>query len=110
MSNTDANFEDIKQRLDQIVDRVSEDDIDLDEALSLYEEAVKLGMAACDASEFDIEDAESVDASIDQPSEQSATSAELPPDSASQAEEQKSEETGDSVSKNEESDQMTGEL
>lgn len=56
MSSTDANFEDIKNRLDQIVDRVSEEDIDLDEALSLYEEAVKLGIAACDASEFEAEE------------------------------------------------------
>lgn len=55
MSNADTNFENIKQRLDQIVERVSEDDIDLDEALTLYEEAVKLGVAACDASEFDTE-------------------------------------------------------
>lgn len=58
MSNADTSFEDIKQRLDQIVERVSEDDIDLDEALTLYEEAVKLGVAACDASEFDTESEE----------------------------------------------------
>lgn len=58
MSNADTSFENIKQRLDQIVERVSEDDIDLDEALTLYEEAVKLGVAACDASEFDTESEE----------------------------------------------------
>lgn len=55
MSNVDANFDDIKQRLDEIADRVSQEGIDLDEALSLYEEAVKLGIAACDVSEIDAE-------------------------------------------------------
>ena len=33
----------IKERLDWIVNQVSRDDIPLEEALSLYEEAVKLG-------------------------------------------------------------------
>lgn len=36
-------FPEIKERLDWIVDQVSRDDIPLEEALSLYEEAVKLG-------------------------------------------------------------------
>lgn len=60
MSNADANFDDIKKRLDEIADRVSQEGIDLDEALSLYEEAVKLGIAACDVSEIDA-DAEQVE-------------------------------------------------
>ena len=37
------NFPDIKERLDQIVDQVSVDDLPLEQALALYEEAVKLG-------------------------------------------------------------------
>lgn len=65
MSNEETNFEDIKQRLGQIVERVSEDDIDLDEALALYEEAVKLGVAACDASEYGIETEEAEEKSIE---------------------------------------------
>lgn len=36
-------FPEIKERLDWIVNQVSRDDIPLEEALSLYEEAVKLG-------------------------------------------------------------------
>lgn len=56
MSNQESEFNEIKQRLDEIVDLVSDENIDLDEALSLYEEAVKLGIAACDTSEFLSED------------------------------------------------------
>lgn len=63
MSDTQADFGEIKQRLDEIVETVSEEGIDLDEALSLYEEAVKLGIAACDASEnLTEEDSDSEDA------------------------------------------------
>lgn len=58
MSNQESEFNEIKQRLDEIVDLVSDENIDLDEALSLYEEAVKLGIAACDSSEFLSEDDE----------------------------------------------------
>lgn len=58
MSNEETSFDDIKQRLEEIVDQVSEEDIDLDEALTLYEEAVKLGLAACDASEIADDSAE----------------------------------------------------
>lgn len=50
-----ATFDDIRTRLDQIVDEVSEEGISLDEALALYEEAVKLGLSACDLSEQDVE-------------------------------------------------------
>ena len=35
-------FPEIKERLDQIVEAVSDDDMPLDDALDLYEEAVKL--------------------------------------------------------------------
>ncbi len=49
------NFEDVQTRLSQIVDEVSSEDISLDDALKLYEEAVKLGLSACDLSEQDID-------------------------------------------------------
>ena len=48
-------FEDMQFRLEQIVEEVSAEDISLDDALALYEEAVKLGLAACDLSESDVE-------------------------------------------------------
>ncbi len=48
-------FEDMQSRLEQIAEEVSAEDISLDEALALYEEAVKLGLAACDLSESDVE-------------------------------------------------------
>ena len=40
---TYESFSEIKTRLDEIVQAVSDDTMPLDEALSLYEEAVKLG-------------------------------------------------------------------
>lgn len=48
-------FGEVQERLNQIVDEVSAEDISLDDALKLYEEAVKLGLSACDLSEQDIE-------------------------------------------------------
>lgn len=48
-------FEDVKGRLDEIVAAVSDDDLPLDEALSLYEEAVSLGLRASDLLEQNIE-------------------------------------------------------
>ncbi len=48
-------FEDMQARLEEIADEVSAEDISLDDALALYEEAVKLGLAACDLSETDVE-------------------------------------------------------
>lgn len=61
----ERNFSDTYARLSEIADEVSSDDISLDEALALYEEAVTLGLAACDLSEQDIfidEDADGIDA------------------------------------------------
>lgn len=49
-----ASFDSLKGRLDEIVNEVERDDISLDEALKLYEEAVSIGIAACDASELDV--------------------------------------------------------
>lgn len=54
MSDTPQGFEAMKARLDEIVDEVSAEGVSLDEALALYEEAVKLGLSACDVSEADI--------------------------------------------------------
>ncbi|MCI9261325.1 exodeoxyribonuclease VII small subunit [uncultured Adlercreutzia sp.] len=48
-------FGEVQERLNQIVDEVSAEDTSLDDALKLYEEAVKLGLSACDLSEQDIE-------------------------------------------------------
>ena len=50
-----GTFEAVRTRLDEIVDAVSAEDVTLDEALALYEEAVKLGLSACDLSEKDVE-------------------------------------------------------
>lgn len=50
-----SGFGRVHERLTQIVDEVSAEDISLDDALKLYEEAVKLGLSACDLSEQDIE-------------------------------------------------------
>lgn len=53
-------FEAVKTRLDEIVDAVSDDSLSLDEALSLYEEAVGLGLRAGDLLEerIELQDAE----------------------------------------------------
>ena len=77
MTSESNGFDDIRQRLSEIVDIVSEDDIDLDEALKLYEEAVKLGIAACDASEInaEAEEAESIPVSGEQSDGERATTA-----------------------------------
>ncbi len=40
------SFEDMKLRLDQIVAAVSDEDLPLEDALGLYEEAVGIGLAA----------------------------------------------------------------
>lgn len=42
-ANSYETFSEIKERLDWIVNQVSNDDLPLDQALSYYEEAVKLG-------------------------------------------------------------------
>lgn len=48
-----ASYEEVKQRLDQILDDVKSDDVSLDDALALYEEAVKLGLRASELIEDD---------------------------------------------------------
>ena len=49
--SNDASYDQVRDRLDEIVEAVSAPGISLDEALALYEEAVKLGLSACDLSE-----------------------------------------------------------
>ena len=46
-----ASYDQVRDRLDEIVEAVNAPGISLDEALALYEEAVKLGLSACDLSE-----------------------------------------------------------
>ena len=57
------SFNEVKERLDQIVEAVSAEGISLDDALSLYEEAVSLGMQATHLLEEDI-DQEQVDEAL----------------------------------------------
>ena len=54
MDEQTPSFSDVKDRLYEIADEVAREGISLDDALSLYEEAVKLGLGACDLSESDI--------------------------------------------------------
>ena len=48
------SFADIKKRLNEIADQVSNTDLPLEEALTLYEEAVTLGLHATNLLEEDI--------------------------------------------------------
>ena len=48
-------FEAVKSRLDEIVDAVGNEELPLDDALALYEEAVGLGLRASDLLEENIE-------------------------------------------------------
>lgn len=54
MTDDSPKFDDVKARLDEIAVEVSADGVSLDKALALYEEAVSLGLAACDLSEKDV--------------------------------------------------------
>lgn len=49
-----SEFSKTLERLNEIVREVEAEDVTLDDALALYEEAVKLSLAACDVSELDI--------------------------------------------------------
>lgn len=48
-------FQDVKARLDEIVELTSDESMPLDDVLALYEEAVQLGLKACETCELDIE-------------------------------------------------------
>ena len=65
-----GTFESVRTRLEEIVEAVGAEDVTLDEALALYEEAVKLGLAACDLSEKDVEAAFPEDAPADAAAEE----------------------------------------
>ena len=52
-----GSFEELKSRLDDIVEAVNDKDLPLDQALSLYEEAVGLGLRASDLLEQGIDEA-----------------------------------------------------
>ena len=52
-----GSFEELKSRLDEIVEAVNDKDLPLDQALSLYEEAVGLGLRASDLLEKGIDEA-----------------------------------------------------
>lgn len=54
MEQERESFEEVRTRLEEIVDEVNAEDISLDDALKLYEEAVKLGLSACELSESDL--------------------------------------------------------
>lgn len=64
-SETNAIFESVKQRLDEIVDAVGDETISLDDALDLYEEAVKLGMQASTLLEEGIAQQEDVEEPVE---------------------------------------------
>lgn len=51
MSEAYEAYDEVSERLNKIVDEVNDPEISLDSALALYEEAVKLGLLACDLSE-----------------------------------------------------------
>ena len=61
-NENELSFDDIKSRLDEIVEAVNADDISLDEALDLYEEAVNLGMRASELIEEGEEEKEEEEA------------------------------------------------
>lgn len=50
------DFASMRERLDRIADEVGRDDIDFDDALTLFEEAIGLGLRACDMSEIGLEE------------------------------------------------------
>ena len=53
---SDRSFTEIRSRLEEIASQVRGDDIALDKALTLYDEAVKLGMMATELLEVIEED------------------------------------------------------
>lgn len=50
-AGTERTFSDIRDRLEEIATQVKGDDVPLDTALDLYDEAVKLGMKATELLE-----------------------------------------------------------
>lgn len=54
-ANTYSSFDALNQRLDQIVREVADESLPLDDVLTLYEEAVNLGLRGCDLLEEGIQ-------------------------------------------------------
>lgn len=57
-SQQGADFASVKERLSEIADMVDDENLSLDDALDLYEEAVALGLKASDLLEVGINPAE----------------------------------------------------
>lgn len=57
-ASTQQDFGAVKQRLEYIADAVGNEDMPLEEALDLFEEAVALGMKVGDLLEVGLDDAE----------------------------------------------------
>lgn len=57
-ASTQQDFSAVKQRLEFIADAVGNEDMPLEEALDLFEEAVALGMKVGDLLEIGLDDAE----------------------------------------------------
>ena len=68
-----GSFADIKSRLNEIADQVSNTELPLEEALTLYEEAVNLGLQATNLLEDDISEDE-----LEQAKEESAEATAAP--------------------------------
>lgn len=98
MDSRETSFDEVRARLDEIVEEVGAEGITLDEALSLYEEAVKLGLAACDLSE---QDALSAAGMLDEQAAaagEDATDAQAEPDAAAPSAPAAPEATADAAS------------
>lgn len=82
------SFADIKKRLNEIADCVSNADLPLEEALTLYEEAVNLGLHATNLLESDIaeDELEEVKETTAEASSEASTSEESAPTQGSQTE------------------------
>lgn len=77
MPDSPESFDDMKSRLDEITNKVADSDTSLDEALELFEEAVNIGMLACDMAEIPVQSEESDSA------EETATASDETPIAAS---------------------------
>ena len=57
-NDSTQTYASVKERLDEIVESVADENISLDDALGLYEEAVQLGLKVSNLLEEDISEAE----------------------------------------------------
>lgn len=84
-SEQSNEFEAVKARLEEIAREVEDDSLSLDDALDLYEEAVKLGLQASDLLEIGIEVEEEPEAETPEPApvEEPGTNPDAIPDPTS---------------------------